>query len=681
MRAMRYFPLVVCLFVASALSAQKEDWLPVTPQDLALKEVAGNKGAAAVRLYYAQYIDDNTASCFFYQRIKIMNEKALNPDDRGHTYADVEIPILTIGDFVEDITDLKARTIKPDGSIVEFTGKPFEKVVFKGRGNKLAVKAFSMPEVGVGSIIEYKYRAILQIPELIDLKIPVSDSWDIQSELFTVKESLYYRPDTGSRYQSTSRMSFDSGGQRVSHVMLNMKDIEEAIRESGSDAGLELTNVPPFDAEQFMPPENNFKPTVIFFYGSRGKVDIDKEWLEIGKVNFESYERLMGRDHGVKDAVAKAIGDETDPNLKLRKIYARVQQMRNLTFERVRTAEERKAEHIQKNSNVADVLSHGYGYSEDLTLLFVAMARAAGFDASVVMVPDRKRQFFVHDWTSRRQIDNRIAAVNINGKDLYLEPGTRFCPYGTVRWNHSEIDALKLDRKGGQFVKVPSMGYDKSVTHREAQMELSPDGTLKGSFTLEFKGAEALEHRLDALDRDEAGRKKDLEDEVKEWLPAGAIVKMSAAQGWEDPDVPLLARFSLEVPNYATSAGKRLLVPAFLFQLKQRQAFAHSQRKYPVYFPYPFTDNDVVIMKVPTGFTLENVPQPEDAKLGYARYQNTSKFDGLQLVTQRQLAFNAIFVPVEKYAELKTFFGKVQSGDEQQAILHAGGSTSAQKGN
>ena len=309
------------------------------------------------------------------------------------------------------------------------------------------------------------------------------------------------------------------------------------------------------------------------------------------------------------------------------------------------------------------------------------MARSAGFDASPVMVPDRKRRFFVRDWTSQRQIDSVIAAVNLNGKDMYLEPGTRFCPYGFVRWNHTEIDALKLDGKGGTFIKAPSMAYDKSVTSRNANMTLAEDGTLKGNVVLEFKGAEALEHRLDAVDRDEAGRKKDLEDELKQWLPTGAVVKMAMAQGWEDSDSSLVARFDVELPNYATMAGKRLLVPAFLFQLKQNQAFAHSQRKYPVYFPYPFTDNDVVTMKAPAGFMLESVPQSEDAKLPYARYQNVSNFDGLQLVTQRQLAFNAIYLPLEKYSELKSFFGKVQAGDEQQAVLHAGGSTSAQKNN
>ena len=273
-----------------------------------------------------------------------------------------------------------------------------------------------------------------------------------------------------------------------------------------------------------------------------------------------------------------------------------------------------------------------------------------------------------------------IVVVNLNGTDFYLEPGTRFCPYGQLRWNHTATDALKLDKKGGVFVKAPPMNYDKSITGRTANVVLGEDGTLKGYVLLEFKGAEALEHRLDAIDRDEAGRKKDLEDELKEWLPKGAIVKMEVAQGWEGTDDPLVARFAVEVPSYASAAGKLLLLSTDLFQAKQNEAFTHGQRKYPVYFPYPFTESDHVTIKLPSGFTIESVPPQQEASLKYAKYQNVSQFDGTQLVTQRRLAFNGIYVDMDKYQEVKAFFGKVQTGDEQQAVLH-GGNANAKKGN
>jgi hypothetical protein len=678
MRTLRCLSFVFCLLFSVASSAQKEDWLPITPQDLEYKNVPGNNGASAVRLYYAQHINDNTSSWFIYERIKILNEKALNPDARGKTYADVEIPLGNFEDIVETISDLKARTIKPDGSIVEFSGKPFEKIIFKSRGNKVAVKAFSMPEVSVGSIVEYKFRRTYSAPGYMMVKIFAPDIWDIQSELHTVKESLYYQPFDGSGFQSMSKPMFYFDGAVISRVIVNLK---EKPRDIGSAAQLELANVPAFETEEYMPPESNFKPTVIFFYNRRGTVSIDKEWEEIGKGRYETFEAYMGRNRGLKEEAMQAMGGESDPGVKLRKIYQRAQQVRNLTFEHFRTKEERKQENLVKNEGVSDVLAHGYGTNREITLLFVAMARAAGFDASIVQVSDRKERFFAKEWTSLRQIDNLVAAVNVNGTDVYLEPGTPFCPYGFLRWNHTATDGLKLDRKGGTFVKAPPVTYEKSVIRRTADTTLEENGTLKGDVTIEFKGAEALEHRLDELESDDAGRKKDLEDELKQWLPKGAIVKMVVAQGWEGTDEPLVAKFSVEVPDYASTAGKRLLAPAYLFQVKQNQAFTHGQRKYPVYFPYPFTEADSVSIKVPPGFTIESVPPQREAKLPYARYQSISQFDGLQLVTQRTLIFNGVYFPLEKYSELKGFFGTVQTGDEQQAVLHAGGSTSAQKGN
>src|SRR5215472_16512129 len=148
MRIVRYCLLVLCFVVSVASFAQKEDWLPITQQDLDTKQVPDNPGADAIQLYYANNVDDSVGTEFVYHRIKVLTES-------GKKYADVEI---TAG-INNDIGNLKARTIHPDGSIVEFTGKPFDKTIFKGRGIKWNAKTFTMPDVTVGSIIEYKYKA------------------------------------------------------------------------------------------------------------------------------------------------------------------------------------------------------------------------------------------------------------------------------------------------------------------------------------------------------------------------------------------------------------------------------------------------------------------------------------------------------------------------------------------
>src|SRR5258708_1659381 len=218
MRLFRYFIVIAVLASAALCFAQKEDWLPITDQDLQFKEVPGNRGAPAVRLYYAHLIDDNTSSEFIYERIKILN-------DKGKMYADVEVPVRVENGLFASMIDLKARTIHPDGSIVEFTGKPFEKTLYKGRGSNIAAKAFTMPEVSVGSIVEYKFRFVYSDSAFFSSSVILfsSDEWVIQSDLYTVKEYLDFKPYEGGIYKSHTKQSFHWEGARVSRVAFNLK--------------------------------------------------------------------------------------------------------------------------------------------------------------------------------------------------------------------------------------------------------------------------------------------------------------------------------------------------------------------------------------------------------------------------------------------------------------------------
>ncbi|MGZ7075213.1 MAG: DUF3857 domain-containing protein [Candidatus Angelobacter sp.] len=644
---------LLLVFIAPA-SAQKEDWLPITQHDLEMKQVPGSPGADAVQLYYADFINDQEQTEFFYHRIKILNEK-------GKNHADVELIVPPDG----SISSLKARTIQPDGKITDFTGKPFQKTVIKARGVKVLAKAFTMPEVTVGSIIEYKYK--------IDWPGIITDNyWTIQHELYTVKESFRMKPYSGGLE------GFESGYQVAalySHMPNNIKPLQK-----GGGYELEVESMPAFESEGYMPPEEDLKPQMRFFYISTGNSTPEKFWQEAGRKWNDQVEHFIGNRKEISQAAAQAIGNETDPEQKLRKLYARAQQIRNLTYERERTEQEQKKENLKSNQNAGDVLSRGTGDRDDITRFFVALARAAGFDASIVRVSDRKNKFFDKGLLSRRQLDSEIAVVNQAGKDIYLDPGTKFCPYGYLRWIRTSTMGIKLDKKGGVFVTAPAAGYDKATIRRNAEMALDGGGNLKGTITVKFEGGDALEHRLDELDTDEAGKKKNLEDELQGWLPTGAVIKLAKSEGWETSDGPLTAVFTVEMPGYASAAGKRLLVPAYLFQARQLDAFKHVDRKFPVYFPYAFGEVDRVNISVPGGYTLENTPQQQTARLGYAAYQNLAQFDGKQLVTQRILQVNGIFFRLDVYPEVKDFFSKVQAGDEQQAVL-TGGSTNAQKSN
>jgi uncharacterized protein DUF3857/transglutaminase superfamily protein len=654
-KPLRAVALAACLLSPVLSFAQKEDWLPVSKHDLEVTQVPGSSGSDAIQLYYADFINDQEQNEFFYHRIKILNEK-------GNRHADVQIEVPPEG----SISGLKARTIHPDGKIIEFTGKPFQKTIIKSRGLKVLAKAFTMPDVTVGSIIEYKYK--VEWPGII-----ITDNyWTIQHQLYTVKESFRMKPFSGG---------IEGLGEdyQVATLYSNMPNNLKPQQKSGGYE-LDVNDMPAFEAEGYMPPEQDFTPQVRFIYISRQASTADKFWQEAGRNWNDSAERFIGNHAEIRQAAAEAIGNETDPEKKLRKLYARAQQIRNLSYERERNEQEQKKEHLKDNQNAADVLARGAGYHTDITRLFVALARASGFNASVMRVGNRKEKFFQKQLLSQRQLNSEIAVVNLAGNDVYLDPGTRFCPYGHIRWIHTSVEGLKLDKKGGTFIRVPQARYDQAITKRVADMTLMPDGTMEGTIVVKFEGDEALEHRLDAIDSDEAARKKDLEDEVRTWLSPGPDIKLAKVEGWDSVDLPLTATFNVIIPSYASAAGKRLLVPAYLFQAKQFEAFRHADRKFPVYFPYAFGEEDRVNIKLPAGYTLESVPQQQSARLPYAGYDNLVQFDGKQIVTQRNLVLNGIFVPLNLYPEVKDFFGKVQAGDELQAVLK-GGTTNAQNSN
>jgi hypothetical protein len=660
MRLLRCCLLIVCCGFSTLAFGQKEDWLPITEQDQKIKEVPGNPGASAIQLYYANYIDDNLQTEFEYHRIKILTEAAT----RVGGPADVEIP----AGLGLSINSLKARTIHPDGSIVEFTGKPFEKTIYKGQGAKFYFKTFTMPDVTVGSIIEYKYKTDWRGTDQFS-----SGQWILQHDLYTVKENFTFKGFEGG----VGNEYYWPGGQ-INWLVMNLKD--KMPTNKGGRVEVEMRDVPAFESEGNMPPADNYKPAVRFFYSFSEFKTSDKFWQETGKRKNKTVEDFIGNRKEAREAAEEAVGSEADPEKKVRKLYARAQQIRNLTYERERSEQELKKEKIKDPENVGDVLKHGYGYRNAITRTFVAMARAAGFEASIVAASDRRQMFFSKEYLSASQITTELAAVKVNGIDVYLQPGAKFCPYGTLRWMYTSVTGLKLDKNGGSFVTLPPALYDKSVTRRTASLELDGAGNAGGEITVDFKGQEALDHRIDAIDSDEAGRKKDLEEELRTWLPGGAIVKLKSVEGWEAPEEPLVARFDVQLPAYGSIAGKRLILPSSLFRVKQSDAFKHAERKYPVYFPYAFTEWDDVYIKLLPGVAVESLPLAQNVQAPFADYRTVTQSDGTRLRAQRMLVVGGFIFRLSDYPALKDFFGKVQAGDEQQAVLQGGGAR-AQKNN
>jgi Domain of Unknown Function with PDB structure (DUF3857) len=145
--------LLCAIAIVPRRSSAGDDWLPIPPADLALKDNPASPGAHAMILYREsavneKYTSTDGASVNEYLRIKIFTQE-------GTDQANVEIPFFKDS---SDIQGVRASTSRPDGTSVNFEGKPCEKIIEKRSGEKILAKTFTLPDVQPGGIIEYKYR-------------------------------------------------------------------------------------------------------------------------------------------------------------------------------------------------------------------------------------------------------------------------------------------------------------------------------------------------------------------------------------------------------------------------------------------------------------------------------------------------------------------------------------------
>jgi transglutaminase-like putative cysteine protease len=608
-------------------------------------------GAPAIILYRQVDRDDNIyrPSEVNYYRIKILTEE-------GRKRADVEVRFDKGKGW--NLHGVQARTIHPDGSIVKFDGKVYEKTIVKGAGVKYLAKTFTLPDVQVGSIIEYRYV------EYWDEYWLFNSRWIVSEDLFTKHARFSLKPYEGDLYQWRCTWQGLPAG---------VKPQQDA---KGTDH-LEVHDIPAFQEEDYMPPENELKARVDFIYSESVEADADKFWKKEGKKLNGTVDGFVNKRKAMEQAVAEVVSASDTPEAKLQKIYARVQKFRNLSYEKGRTEQEAKRENLKDVKNVESIWKQGYGDGADLTWLFLGLARAAGFDAWPVIVSSRGEYFFNPKRIDARQLNANVVLVKLNGQDLYFDPGSRFTPYGLLPWEETAVTGLRLDRDGGTWVQTSLPPSDASAVERKGELKLDETGTLEGKLKVTYTGLEASSRRQEERFEDTPARKKFLEDDLKGWVPAAIEIELKNEPAWDSSADALVAEFDLKVPGWVAGAGRRALMPVGLFSGAEKHVFEHTLRVYDIYFRFPSEEKDDITVELPPGWQVGTLPRGEniDAPLCGYRIEVENKNGTLHLT--RRFAMHGIWQDKGNYGLLRDFYQTVRSGDELQIVLQPGSGAAA----
>jgi hypothetical protein len=648
----------LCLVVCGAIEIPNAwagpGFQPVSPDELKIASEPQAPGAPAIILYRQVDRDDNgrTSHEDNYFRIKILAEA-------GRKYANVEIPFLKQN---EDVVNIRARTIKPDGSIVSFDGKVFEKTIVKAKGVKYLAKTFTLPDVQVGGIIEYFYTNDFSELYLFD------SHWILSDELFTRRAQFSLKPYTLKPYESYFLNPF-----RLRWTFQRLPPGAEAKKGADGFVRMEASNIPAFPTEDFMPPTDELKARVDFIYeDDTSEREPEKYWRQVGKSRNNSLEGFLGKRKAMETAVAQIVSPSDAPEVKLRKIYDRVQAIRNTSYELQRTEQEQKRANEKPPDNVEEVWKRGYGDRHTLPRLFLALVRAAGFEAYECWISDRRHYFFVPLTMESRKLNSNVVLVKLTGKDLYLDPGDLFTPFGMLAWSETGTPGLRLDKDGGTWIRTALPSHSESRIERNAKLTVTDTGDLKGRVTVTYTGLEAMIRRIEERNADEVDRKKFLEDGLKDQIPAGAEVELVNKPDWGNAEAPLVAEFDLTIAGWASAAGKRSALAVGVFTAAEKRIFEHADRVHPIYFEYSFEKVDDISIEMPAGWHTSSLPngRSQDGHIVMYTLKVDDNSGTLHLV--RKLSVDAGLYDPKYYAGLRNFFQTVRSGDEEQIVLQPG---------
>jgi len=627
----RHSELLIALALCLPLPALASDpWTAPTPEELAMTSVPEVPGASAIYLYREQVSADFNRSTTVYVRIKILNGS-------GKDYANVELPF---GEYLS-YDKIAGRTIHSDGSIIPFTGKPFEKLIEKDHGNKYKVKIFSLPSVEVGSIIEYRYTQTGAYSEVPD--------WFIQSELFTRK----------------AHYAWDSGGGSIAWTPILPAGVQ--VNHKGALYFLDIQNVPPIPKDEMMPPMESISYRVLFY--STLFTNAPDFWKAAGELWSQALDKFIGPGKGVRAAVANMVAPGDTDEQKLRKIYAAIMATENVDFTRKFTAREAKAKGFKDINSTDDILTRNRASGDQLALLFVSMARAAGLKAYVMGIADRSERIFLPNYLSFGQLDDYIAIVKLGGIDTYFDPGARYCPFGHLAWFHNVSGGLRQTDGGTAIFNTPRPLYTDNQIKRIANLTLDEQGVASGSVVITYVGDPARRWRETALTGDETSLKADLQTELEHELPSGMEITVDGLGDLTGTDKPLVITYTVH-GAIGSSAGKRLLVPANLFQAGEKPKFPSEKRDVPIDMHYGSLTQDAVGYRIPASMTVESIPAADKAELKTdAAFTSSSRVVKDGIVLYRNVSIGRFIYAAAEYPDVREFYKKLEAKDQETLVL------------
>jgi hypothetical protein len=372
----------------------------------------------------------------------------------------------------------------------------------------------------------------------------------------------------------------------------------------------------------------------------------------------------------IRRVIATLINSTDSSQEKIARLYKYVQnEIRNIGSkerdgDNFETAD--STELFKQNDSADETIKRRYGTPREINRLFIAMLKAAGFEARVIELVSRDENLFHKSFTDSFQF-NAEASVIIgrDGALQFYDVGTANCPLGYLAWEKEAVTALMYGDKDWRFVETPVSEAEQNNDDKKILIKPFTNGRVDVQVESKVTGLRALElyNELKGLTRDE--QRKHLLTLVQHHLPTASVNEstLTILEPVKQANV-LGESYGFTLPLAATLTEKRLfLKPVLLIRRDENFLPSSTNRINNLRFHYPWAETERAVIETPAGYELEQLPESTEVNIGAAQYRLTFVREGNCVIYERRLIVNGINFTAKQYAIVKDFFNRVYQAD------------------
>ncbi|WP_029270580.1 DUF3857 domain-containing protein [Flavobacterium sp. KJJ] len=530
---------------------------------------------------------------------------------------------------------------------------------FKKKVNKFwNEKMITLPNVKVGSIIEYKYilksENIVRLPDFeIQYDIPVN-YFEYKTE---IPEFYIYKPILIGKLPIESEaklvdknQSFDNDYNRTS--LLSFRQINSSYK--GKD-------IPALAQEPYVNNIENYKGCIQYElerirYPDKPDKDYTITWEGVASTIFkdESFGKELNEKNFLIEDVKRLLNGVESLNERMNIVFKFVQNKMNWN--------EEKSYYTDKG--IVKAYADQTGNVAEINFILINMLKLGGVDANPVLVSTIENGVPVYP--TRTGFNYVIAAAQIDGKQILLDASHKFTspnilPLDVLNWKG------RLIKKDGTSLEINLDTDNLSKEFSSVIAKMDAFGKVEGKIRIQRTDYDAYNFRIKNANRSQ----EDYLDKYGGQLGDLKISNYVVENKNTNLSNPIIETFEFSSDNQIEIIGGKIFVNPLLFFTRSKNPFSQEKRQMGIYFGYPTQERFNVTLDIPEGYQIEAMPTPiriasENKEIIYT-LNVLNQGNKIQISSVKEIN-NSIFA-AEDYDGLKDLFQKMIASQNEKIIL------------